>query len=235
MADEISELFRAFHALCRDFQPQALAHVDDRCGNHGQALTRVDTLDQGAVELDAGQRQHLERCQRGVPGAEVIQRHRNAVRAQSLQRFDGGDPGLQHRFGQFDFDAARGQLIFGQECLDAVRELAIGQLPRGDVDGHARLRPGAALPLRGGTDRRAQHPIADFDAEPGFLGHRQEFARQDQAPIGAAPADQRLDQADFQRLGADLGLEIQLELAALDGAPQALLGRELRGRDIQQV
>ena len=50
------------------------------------------------------------------------------------------------------------------------------------------------------------------------------------AAVGQAPAQQRLDDAGLAGREVDLGLEMQLELAALDRAAQALLGGELATR-----
>ena len=84
-------------------------------------------------------------------------------------------------------------------------------------------------------DGGAQHPVADLDDEAGLLRHREEFAGAAEAAIGHAPANQRFDQRHVERLGVDQRLIEQLELVVLDGAPQALLDRELRRGGDQQL
>ena len=227
-------MVRAFDAFGGDLEAQALTHGDDGAGDRLRARAGIDGGNQAAVELDAGQRQGLQRGQRRVAGAEVIQRDGNAVGAQPAQRVDGGRTGLQHRFGQFDLDAARRQPVNAQQLHQAFDETRIGELARHHVDGHARLRPGAVMPMGRGLHGRLQHPVADVHDEAGFLGDRQELTGRGETAIGHAPADQRLHQRGLQRLRTDLGLEGELEFAAGDGAAQALFGGEFRGCGLEQ-
>ena len=55
------------------------------------------------------------------------------------------------------------------------------------------------------------------------------------AAVGQAPAQQRLDDARLAGREVHLRLEVELELAAVDGAAQALLGGKLGGRRLQQL
>src|SRR4029077_16585554 len=63
---------------------------------------------------------------------------------------------------------------------------------------------------------------------------RQEVLGRGVAAIRQAPAQERLDDADFAGRKVHLGLEVQLELATVDRAAQALLGRELGGGRLEE-
>ena len=55
------------------------------------------------------------------------------------------------------------------------------------------------------------------------------------AAVGQAPAQQRLDDAGLAGRKVHLRLEVELELAAVDRAAQALLGGELCGGRLEQL
>src|SRR4051794_13388733 len=97
----------------------------------------------------------LEGSERGIAGAEIIERECDAERAQTPQRVDRGRSGLQNSFGQFDFDAPCRQLEFLQQRLQALDEAMIDELSRRNVDRDYDFRPSAVMPMRGSFDRRA--------------------------------------------------------------------------------
>ena len=126
-------------------------------------------------------------------------------------------------------------LVPVEGVAQALHEAAVEQLQRGDVDGDAYRRPGRGAPARGVLDRRLDHPLADLADEAAILGNRQESLRRGMAAVGQAPAQQRLDEARLAGREVDLRLEMELELAAVDGAAQALLGGELGRRRLEQL
>ena len=68
------------------------------------------------------------------------------------------------------------------------------------------------LETPGVTAALAQHPAADRDDQAGLLGDRDELGGRDQAPLGVAPAQQRLDAGDGPVGEPHDGLVVQLEL-----------------------
>ena len=56
--------------------------------------------------------------------------------------------------------------------------------------------------------------------EPGVFGQPDEFDRCNQAALGVVPAHQRLGATDPAARKLHLGLQVQQQVAALDGAPQ---------------
>ena len=103
------QLLAALDAFSRHFQPEVVAETDESPGDRRRTGAGMNARDQRAIELHARQRQLLERGQRGVADAKIIQRDGDAVAAQLPQHFDGRRAGLQHVFGELDLDAARRQ------------------------------------------------------------------------------------------------------------------------------
>ena len=68
--------------------------------------------------------------------------------------------------------------------------------------------------------------LADRQDQAGLLGQRDELGRRHRAQLGAVPAQQRLDAGDARRSQIELGLVVQRQLVALDGAAQARLQRQ---------
>jgi hypothetical protein len=84
-------------------------------------------------------------------------------------------------------------------------------------------------------DRRLDDPLADLADQPAILRHGQEVARRRIASIRQPPAQQRFHDAGLAGREVDLGLEVQLELAALDRAAQSLLGGKACGSSLEKL
>ena len=125
--------------------------------------------DQAAIDLHARERQPLQRRERRVAGAEVVERDADAQLAQAMQRRDRRRAGLQHVLGQLDLQALRRQAVPAQQAFQALDEVAVEELLRRDVDRDARARPRPALPERSRLDGAAQRPVADVGDQAGLL------------------------------------------------------------------
>jgi hypothetical protein len=87
------------------------------------------------------------------------------------------------------------------------------------------MRPGCeprTLPAAQVGRRLAQDPVTERHDEAAGFHQGQEDTGHDQARLRIAPAHQRLEAADLPRTHVDLGLVVELELLALDGAAQAM-------------
>ena len=103
---------------------------------------------------------------------------------------------------------------------EAARHVGAAQLPRRDVEADVRVQPQVRPRARLRADL-GQHPVPERLDHARALGDGDELARRDQ-PLtrGIAPAHERLD-ADHAAVGEPQDrLVVQLELAALDPAPQ---------------
>ena len=85
------------------------------------------------------------------------------------------------------------------------------------------------IPLSELPQRLAQHPFPDRHDQPGLLGERDDLVRRHEL-VAALPAQQRLEAGQAFVLQIDDRLEIDAQLAAVDGAAQiGLQPEELHG------
>ena len=133
----------------------------------------------------------------------------------------------QDALGQLELEPAGLHPGLAQHLADPALEAAALELARRHVDREpevrqTRLAPRAVLQAGG-----AQHPQAERLDQAVLLGERHEVVGQDEAELGMAPADQRLEPHDLPAVERDLRLVDQLELVLLERAPQMLLAHHL--------
>ena len=90
------------------------------------------------------------------------------------------------------------------------------QLTGGDVHAHAELVGNGVVPpptAQVGTGP-LEHPAPQRDYEPGLLRNRDELSREQKAPIGVVPTNQRLNTVDPTIAQLDDGLVVHQEFAA---------------------
>src|SRR5438309_1200306 len=115
-----------------------------------------------------------------------------------------------------DSAISRRRLLAGRPAV--ASEVALGEFLGGDVDadGHGQaVTPADRLP-----DGLRQHPPAEFDDQAGALGRRDEVRRQQDAPLGMLPAQQRLDPDDLPGAELDPRLVQEPQLTVHDGPAQ---------------
>ena len=131
-------------------------------------------------------------AQRGVPGAEVVERDSHAERAQVCQARgsalrvgeDGGLCDLQaESFG--------GHARLGEQRGHHQADAFVTELARRDVHGHADLAP-ARAPVGQLAKRRAENPRTDRRDQPVLLRERDELVGGDRPPLAVRPANERL-------------------------------------------
>ena len=126
-------------------------------------------------------------------------------------------------------------VVLAQRILDQRSQVQMPKLPRRQVDGHAQRRQAQAVPgrklLAGGT----QHPGPDRQDHAGVFEHGDEAVRRHHAVAGPVPAQQRLDASELAATQIGLGLEVELEFLALDGAAQAAFERHACRHRSRQV
>ena len=177
-------------ALGRHRDVEAFAERED-CACDGRIARRtLDIVHERLVDLDAVRREAGDVRQRGVAGAEIVERNAATEPAQPFER--GTDPhGIldQQRFGYFNFDQRSRHARRRGFRLDDARRVAMQQLLAGYVDrdgyGDAKILPFAQLPAGGAHD-----PAAQVDDQTALFGDFDEADGGDLAVIGVAPAQE---------------------------------------------
>jgi len=206
----------ALHALGHHRAVERLRQPDDALHDGEVVAVLVHVADEGLVDLQLAGRQALQVQQRGVAGAEVVEREFHPqFAAGGHQRADAGDVLQRGAFQHLDFQhPGRQRRVFRQQRRQALGEVVLLQMVGGDVDAdrqrHALCLPGLHL-----RQRAAYHPFAERDIQRAAFGVGQEVGRGQQALFRVLPAHQRLG-ADHPAVAhIDLGLVEQAQLALL--------------------
>ena len=230
------ELRRRLHTLGHGGHAQAVRHDDHRLRD-GLVFAAVGQgADERAVDL---QRMHVETLQvrqRGMPGAEVVER---GAHANAREVGEHGARGLvvlhQHRLGELDVQPLGRDAVFEQRIFHMLGQVGVAELARREIDGHAQQRQARSIPggeLRAGG---ADDPGTDGQHKAGLFEHGDEAVGRHHAATGRVPAQQRLDAGDDAIGQARLGLIVQQEFLALDSAAQRPFERQARGHRRVQV
>src|SRR4029079_1085053 len=220
------ELRRRLDALGDAAQSERMRQRDDRLRDRFVVAVLVETVDEALVDLHALDRQAGEIGKARVAGAEVVDGDRHAHLLQFEKR--------RHRpfgmrdddaFGDLEIEMTGRETAARQRLLDDRQPALVLQLLYGQIDREAQ-RHVVSVPLDYLPAGIAQHARAQRLDHSGFLGHRYEFIRADDAALGIAPAQQRLDGARAARLLLDLRLIEEKELVVHQAA--AHVGLELQ-------
>ena len=200
---------------------QRIRQPHDRGDDRGVAVGRIgDAADEGLVDLDLVERRVLQIAERGIAGAEIVQRQADAQHLERGEDFLGGGAiAHHHRFGQFDFQPFGRQAAVGQRLGHGRGKARVGELRGRYV--HRDLHP--ARPFGGIGAGLFQHPIAQRADQVGFLGNRDEDRRRNIAQFGMFPAREGFERDDLFGLGIDDGLIGHAHLPATQRIAQVFL------------
>ncbi len=104
---QLGRLFRGLDAFGDGGQVQDLTEPDDRFGDRGALRSAVEFRGEAEVDLEDVDRQAGQVLQRGVAGAEVVERDADAVRTEAAQRGDAAGFADDRRFGDLQDEVAR--------------------------------------------------------------------------------------------------------------------------------
>ena len=177
--------------------------------------------DEGPVDLQLVDRHLAQVGQRGVAGAEVVDRQ---ARAEVAQPGHGGQRplgvGHDHALGDLELERLRRQAVGVQQTLDLLGQVAVQQVAHRQVDRHRQfapvLAPGGAL-----GDGALQHVTGERADEAGLLDGLHEGAGRDQAVLGVLPADQALGAAHAHVVEVDDRLVVDDDLVLQQGVADA--------------
>ncbi len=182
-------------------------------------------MHEAGVDLELANRQLAQIAERGIAGAEVVQRQGQADAAQLLHH--GLDRGClavdEHRFGKLELDRAGRQADLLEQRHGGLDEAVAGKLLSRDVDRDRRHRQPLRPPQPGLPAGRAQDPGAQPVDQARALGDRHELGRRHPALALVPPAQQRLRASNLAARKLDLRLKEQLQQIAVERLAQRCL------------
>ncbi len=183
------------------------------------------------VNLQRLDREPMQRLQRRISGAEVVDVQREAVLVQ-LEQHPLGQVGVVHDdgLGDLEHDVARLEIRFAQVALEVLQQAAVPELPVRDVDADPQVIGCAGkFPHGNLTARLAQNPPTHRHDESGLLGNRQELRRREQPTRRVLPTNECLERESAAGTDRDDRLVVQAQLAAIDRLPK--LGLDAQSAD----
>src|SRR5581483_1502917 len=175
------------------------------------------------VNLDRIEREALQVRERGMPGAEIVQRQPGTellYPGQHLRRVLG----VLHdqRFGDLELETPAYQRRAAQYTAQVLDEIVTQKLSRRDVHAgkHRLARARRGLPLGELLGGMVEDEKAKIHDQSDFLGNRDEFRRRKAAKFWVIPARQGLEACNNAILQAHDRLIEHLDLFALDGTAQ---------------
>ncbi|MDG1878435.1 MAG: hypothetical protein P8I99_13600 [Acidimicrobiales bacterium] len=125
----------------------------------------------------------------------------------------GAEVGVAHqrRLGDLHADLVGGDARSGDRLIDESAEAVVAELPGGQVDPdpHGFMIVGAAdMPAACLETRFGDYPASEVDAQPGFLGERDELTWRDQPAVRRLPADQCFEADNVARLEVEFRLVV---------------------------
>lgn len=202
---------------------QAVGEADGRPADDRTIGVIADLADEGAVELEVVDREHVEVTQGRIAGAEIVDGDTDSHVVQQIENAHGFGRLLhRRRFGDLEHQVFGLQFEGLHDAADQHGQIAIAHLDGGNVDRHAQVaQPGLAEGCQLATGG-PQHPLADRLDQAGLFGDADETPRHQQALLGMLPTHQRLDTAHPAAHQVDDRLVVQAELVVGQRQAQAV-------------
>src|SRR6185503_256178 len=190
---------------------------------------------EGHVDLEAVDRQLLHVAQRGVAFPEVVDRDRHAHALQLLEQVGReADVVGADVLRQLQRQLARVELVRPDRVGDEPYEIAMAELDGGQVHGDRQPRLGP-LPVVDLPARRAQHPLADLEDQPGLLELGDEARGRYGSELAVVPAEERLGARDAPIGEVAVRLVVDAVLAVPEAVGHAALDRVVMERALAQL
>ena len=210
---------RRLDALGDDGQAEALGERDGRLDDRGVAVVLVHVEDEVLVDLQLVDGQVLEARERRVAGAEVVDREPDAELAQPREHAHRalrvGHDGV---LGDLDAEPVRRDPGVAQQPADGLREVDVEEVRGCDV--HRDRDVERPRPRRGAVEDARDDALGERPHQARLLDARQECRGHQATVRRVLPAHERLEAAQAAGGDVDLGLEMELELAARDAGAQ---------------
>jgi hypothetical protein len=226
-------LLLGLDALGHDVETELARHREHRPHDRGVVRARGHGTGERRIELQPVDRQPTEVVQRRAAAAEVVDRDLHADRAEHDELGERPlEVTLIGRFAHLEAEAASGQPEPLELREHHIRERAVAEVLRGDVDGDERQPAGAAVELREHLQPAHEHQLVDRRDEPVLLGHADELLGGDGTADRMHPAGQRLPADHCARSEVHDRLEEGDEVPVVERCPQ-LVDRHCPLLDVQ--
>ena len=218
---QIVPLGLGFHTLGNQPDLELTGQRDDRVQHRPARRLLTDGADEGAIDLDAVDRQFLQHGQAALPSAEVIDR--DAPTGGAQRRQCAGAVGVHElALGQLQQHLLARHRLGVEQRIELLRESGQPQLCRRQVDGevHVRVRRGnRRQPVRSARHDQFRHSHNQAAA----FGFFDEFTRGQRAALWVQPAHQHFSTGTAAGGQVDDGLHEGLELALAQAAFDAVM------------
>jgi hypothetical protein len=223
-------LLPGLDALGDHLQPEAPGQGQDGPGDGNILRVAGQILDEATVDLQGIDGQALQVAERGIAGAEVIDRHPDAELAEFAEGLHRRGQVLdQQAFGDLHLQEARLQSDPCQDLADPPGQTALLHLAPGEIHRHG----DGVTPIMQAAGKAAslkQRPVAHLGDQPGLFQDGHKLVRRHRAEFRRVPAQQGL-QTDYRGIGkTHLGLVEQAQFGALQGVAQTVFHLHAPGR-----
>ena len=169
----------------------------------------------------------LQRAERRIAGAEIVDREVQAERIELVEELDGAVRILhQGRLRDLQLQRGRRDFVTAEDRADPADEIGLPKLFEREVDGDPPRGRHGSLPVTEVFAHPIEYPFPDFDDEVGFFGQRDEVRRQDDAAFRQLPAHERLGTDNFAGLDVVFRLIVDQELVPFECALEFALGHQ---------
>lgn len=222
-------MFHGFHPFGHGLVPQLMGQPDG-CADDGQIVRMgAERMHERFVDFQVVDGKVPQIAQRGIAGAEVIDRALRAAAAQGLELLFGALRVAHHRaFGDLEGHAIEPQPFLGKAVCQSVHQVGAVELPRREVDADAPRLCGGQQPLFAPAPALPGHLLADPKAQMfdqvRLFRDGDELVGWDVTTIALRPAQQRFEAQEGEAVAEAVnGLVVQFELMGLQRGAQPVL------------
>ena len=219
-------LIPGLDTLGNDVDVQRQCHLGDGLNDCSGCLVVGQQADERPVDLQRRRPKLGQVTERGVAGAEVVDRHPYAHVLECLDRLLGSVGVIEERMlGHLDAEKLRRQSGRGDEITYLLDEL--GKVPRGLVGRHIEFVGQGVLDRPTGHlfTRLLEGDGVEAALQTGFLCDTEELRRSEQPAFGMGPTDERLEAGRGIGRAVDDRLEVDRDLFVVDRGAQLTLER----------
>ncbi len=215
------ELVLGFDPLGHGLHAQRLGEADDRAHDRAVVVARFGRATHEAlVDFDLVERCGAQIAERGIAGAEIVERQPDTDRLELLEH-TLGSPGVaeENGFGDLKLEPVGLQPCGLEHSINEGRKIVMDELDRGDIDCDAQRH----WPSHRIATHPFQRPVAERLDLVDLLGNRYELAGGNIPLLGVVPAHQSFEARHLVGLDINDRLVVHRHLVLDECVAQILL------------